>query len=149
LRFLPIFLLASFLPSSSAGTATPPKSNSNLIRIWTIGSPHTGALPRVVVPPELRRRAQSLGYSIEIEAFRASGFALKFRQALQDHNEPEFLTFDNYGVISGVQTRNGWVDGVDLDRQLASSLVLVHESLSSVQQRGWVMLVRSALRRQR
>ena len=145
LSFLPIFLLVLFVPSSSVSTATPSKSNGSLIRIWTIGSPHTGALPRAVVPPELRQRAQSLGYTVEIEAFRANGFATKFRQALLDHNEPEILTFDNYGVISGVQTRDRWVDGVDLDRQVASSLALVHESLSSLQQRGWVMLVRSAI----
>ena len=145
LSFLP-FLLVLFLQPSSAGTVTPSNSGSSVIRIWTIGSPHTDALPRAVVPPELRRRAASLGYTIEIEAFRANGFATKFRQALLDHNEPEILTFDNYGVISGVQTRNRWIDGVDLDRQVASSLALVHESLSSLQPRGlWVMLVRSAL----
>jgi hypothetical protein len=142
---LPIFLLTLFLHSSSVSTATPARSGNSVIRIWTVGSPHTGALPRAVVPPELRQRAESLGYTIEIEAFRASGFATKFRQALLDHDEPEILTFDNYGVISGVVTRNGSVDGVDLDRQMASSLALVHETLSSIQQRGWVMLVRSAV----
>lgn len=143
--FLPIFLLALCFHSSSAGTTTPSKSSSNLIRIWTVGSPHTGALPPAVVPSELRQRAESLGYTIEIKAFRANGFVPQFRQALQDHNEPEILTFDNYGVILGVRTRNGWFEGVDADRQLASSLALVHETLSSLQQRGWVMLVRSAL----
>jgi hypothetical protein len=144
--FLPIFLLALFLNSSSVSTATPATSGSSVIRIWTVGSPHTGALPRAVVPPELHQRAETLGYTIEIEAFRASGFATKFRQALLDHNEPEILTFDNYGVIAGVVTRNGSVDGVDLDRQMPSSLALVHETLSSLQPRGgWVMLVRSAV----
>jgi hypothetical protein len=99
----------------------------------------------MVVPAELRQRAKSLGYTIEVEAFRAGGFAAKFREALQNHNEPEILTFDNYGVLRGVQTQNGWVEGVDADRRVASSLVLVHETLSSLQQRGWVMLVRSAV----
>src|SRR6185369_1542717 len=82
---------------------------------------------------------------IEVEAFRASGFAAKFRDALQNHDEPEILAFDNYGVISGVQTQNGWVEGVDADSLVASSLALVHETLASLQQRGWVMLVRSAV----
>ena len=147
-RSLPIFLLTLFLYGSSAGptgAATPSKPSNNLIRIWTVGSPHTGALPRAVVPPELRLRAASLGYTIEIEAFRANGFAAKFRQALQDRNEPEILTFENYGVISGLQIPTGWVEGVDSDRQVASSLALVHETLTSLQARGWVMLVRSAL----
>lgn len=143
----PIFLLTLFLCASSiapAGAATTSKSSNTTIRIWTVGSPHTGALPRAVVPPELRQRADSLGYTIEIEAFRASGFATKFRQALQDHNEPEILTFDNYGVIRGVQTSTGWHEGIDSDLRVVSSLALVHETLTSLQSRGWVMLVRSA-----
>jgi len=99
-------------------------------------------LPKAVVPPELRQRAEKLGYTIEVETFRASGFAAKFRQALQDHSEPEILTFDNYGVIRGVQTKKGWVEGVD---SYSTSFALVHETLVPLQQQGWVMLVRSAL----
>src|SRR6185503_14320083 len=102
-RILLIFACA-FLTLHASSTAHTRRS-SNLIRVWTVGSPHTCALPRVVVPPELRQRAESLGYIIEVETFRASGFAAQFRQALQAHNEPEILTFDNYGVISGVQTQ--------------------------------------------
>lgn len=140
-------LLALYLgvgPTAPVG-ATSTKANSNVIRVWTVGSPHRGELPPAVVPLELRQGAERLGYTIEVETFRASGFAAKFRDALQNHNEPEILTFDNYGVISGVQTQNGWVEGVDADNRVASSLALVHESLASLQQRGWVMLVRSAV----
>jgi hypothetical protein len=136
-------LLTLFLHASSTGAVT--RSKSNLIRIWIVGSPHTNALPPAVVPPELRQRAESLGYTIEVEAFQASGFAAKFRQALQYHEEPEILTFDNYGVIAGMQTRTGWLEGLDSDRRVASSLALVHETLTSLQPRGWVMLVRSAV----
>src|SRR5687768_17715277 len=71
--------------------ATRPKPAGNLIRVWTVGSPLTGALPPAAVPPGLRRQAESLGYTIEVETFRAIGFAAKFRRALQDHNEPEVL----------------------------------------------------------
>jgi hypothetical protein len=128
-----------------AVAATQPKPAANLIRVWIVGSPHTGALPPAVVPSELRRRAEGLGYTIEVEAFRANGFAGKFRQALQDRNEPEVLAFDNYGVVLGIKTRNGWIEGVATDSQTASSLVLVHEAFASLQPRGWVMLVRSAV----
>ena len=141
-------LLTLFFHASSiapVGATAPSKSSSNVIRIWNVGSPHTGALPSAAVPPELRKRAESLGYTIEVESFRASGFAAKFRQALHSHTEPEILTFDNYGVIQGMQTRTGWVEGVDSDRRVASSLALVHETLTSLQARGWVMLVRSAV----
>lgn len=151
IRIVSSYLLAClslilFLHASSIAPVNAANQKSNLIRVWTVGSPHTGALPRAVVPPGLRQRAEKLGYTIEVETFRASGFAAKFREALQNHNEPEILTFDNYGVIRGVQTQNGWVEGVDADRQVGSSLVLVHETLSALQQRGgWVMLVRSAV----
>lgn len=126
-------------------SSTSSQKSSNVIRVWTVGSPHTGALPPAVVPYELRKQAESLGYTVEVEAFRASGFPAKFRQALLDRSEPEILTFDNYGVISGVQTQKGWVEGVDSDRGVASSLALVHETLAALQQRGWVMLVRTAV----
>lgn len=125
--------------------STSSKSSSNVIHVWTVGSPHTDELPTAIAQPELRQRAETLGYTIEVETFRASGFAAKFRQALLDRSEPEILTFDNYGVISGVQTQKGWVEGVDSDRGVASSLALVHETLASLQRRGWVMLVRSAV----
>lgn len=137
-------LLVMHVSSTAPVRATPPQSSNNLIRVWTVGSPHTGALPAAVVPPELRRQAENLGYTIEVKTFRANGFAAKFRQALQEHNEPEVLAFDNYGVLSGIKTANGWIDGIATDPQTAQSLVLVHEALDSLQRRGWVMLVRSA-----
>jgi hypothetical protein len=136
------FLLTLFLHASSGASTN---SNSNLIRVWTVGSPLTGALPQAVVPPALRQRAEKLGYTIEVEAFRANGFAAKFRQAVLYNNEPEILTFDNYGVIIGMHTPTGWVEGIDSDRRMASSLALVHETLTSLQPAGWVMLVRSAV----
>ena len=131
----------SFVPVEGA----PSRPNNKLIRIWVVGSPHTNTLPPAVLPPELRQRAESLGYTIEIEAFLPGGFAAHFHQALQAHNEPEILSFDNYGVLSGIQTRLGWFQGIDWDRRTASSLALVHETMTSLQPRGWVMLVRSAL----
>lgn len=120
------------------------RASGNVIRVWTVGSPHTGALPPAVVPPELRQRAESLGYKIEVETFRAGVFTDKFREALQTHNEPEILTFDNYGVISGIQTQKALVEGLYPGNRVAWPLALVHETLSSLQRRGWVMLVRSA-----
>jgi hypothetical protein len=131
--------------ASAASAAAPASPNGNLIRIWIVGSPHTNALPPTVIHSELHQRAESLGYTIEIQAFRPSGFAAHFHAALQNHNEPEILTFDNYGVLMGLQTRLGWFQGVDWDRRTASSLALVHETMTSLQPRGWVMLVTSAV----
>jgi hypothetical protein len=143
---LTLFLHAgSFVPCDAARATTTSTPNSKLIRIWIVGSPHTNELPPAVIPSELRQRAESIGYTIEIEAFRPSGFAAHFHQALQNHHEPEILTFDNYGVIIGMQTRMGVFQGIDWDRRTASSLALVHETMSSLQPRGWVMLVPSAV----
>ena len=142
-RFLLFFacvLLTLFLHAGSSA-----QSSNKVIRVWTVGSPHTGALPPAVLFSEFSQRAESLGYKIEVKTFRANGFAARFRQALQDHHEPEILTFDNYGVILGIQTPTGWVEGVDSARQVAPSLALVHETMTSLQPRGWVMLVRSAV----
>lgn len=140
------FLIVAFHDNSisqvEGGTAH--KSGGNVIRIWTVGSPYTDTLPTVAVPPELQRRAESLGYTIEMQAFRPIGFANKFRQALREHNEPEVLTFNNYAVLSGMNTQNGVVEGIASDIQTASLLFLVRESLSSNQERGWVVLVCSA-----
>ena len=124
--------------------ATPATASNSLIRIWIVGSPLTNEMPPAVIPNDLRQRTESLGYSIEIQAFRATGFAAYYREAVQNHYEPEILTFDNYGVMHGMKTGNGWVEGIDQDRRTASSLALVHDTMSSLQPRGWVMLVRSA-----
>ena len=137
--------LILFLHTGSTVRVSAANPSTNVIRVWTVGSPHTNALPPAVVTPELRQRAESLGYTIQVETFRAGGFTDKFREALQTHNEPEILTFDNYGVISGIQTQKAWVEGLYPGSRVAWSLALVHETLSSLQRQGWVMLVRSAV----
>jgi hypothetical protein len=137
-----LLLQCCAIVSTSARTL---ESNSKVVRVWTVGSPHTGVLPPAVLPKELQRQAQSLGLTIEIETFRAAGFAARFNQALQDHNEPEILTFDNYGVLLGIHTPLGWHEGVATDFQKGSVLAWVHEALTDLQPRGWVMLVRSAV----
>ena len=146
LPLLACVLLILLLHASSNAPvgAVTRKSSNNLIRVWAVGSPYRDALPPAVVPAELRQRAESLGYTIEIEAFPIRGFVGKFRQALQDHTEPEILTFDNYSVISGMTTPTVSIEGIDSNRLVASSFALVHETLTSLQQRGWIMLIRSA-----
>ena len=122
---------------------TTPTVNANVIRVWSVGSPYSNDLPAATVPRELQRCAESLGYTIEIKSFRPIGFAEKFRKALLEHNEPEVLAFGYYGVLSGMNTGNGFVEGVASDARTASLLFLVHESLASLRER--VVLVRSAI----
>jgi hypothetical protein len=92
----------------------------------------------------LQQEAEKLGYTIEVEAFRAAGFATKFSEALEQHIEPEVITFDNFGVLIGITTALGRFDGILANERVPSSLVMVHESLVGLQSDGWAMLVRSA-----
>jgi hypothetical protein len=43
-----------------------------------------------------------------------------------------------------MKTVNGYIEGIDWDRRTAASLSLVHETMTSLQPIGWVMLVPSA-----
>ena len=118
----------------------------HLIRVWSVGSPHTGGLPQTQVPPELNQQAQKLGYTIVVENFRAAGFITKFRAAFQENTAPEILTFDNFGVLIGVDTSAGRYQGVlDTDYEIASSLEMVSEAFAALQPDGWVILVRPAV----
>ena len=122
------------------------KTGGNLIRVWSVGSPFTGALPQTRVPPELEHQAEKLGYTIVVENFRAAGFVARFREAFQAHNAPEILTFDNFGILIGVNTPAGPYQGVlDTDYQIATSLEMVYEAFAGLQPRGWVILVRPAV----
>jgi hypothetical protein len=123
------------------GAQETSKRNGGLIRVWTVGSPHTGDLPQTAVPFQLQRQAESLGYTIEVQSFRAAGFAAKLRQALQDNSEPEVLAINNYGLVWGISTPTGWVEGIGFD---VPSLVTVRESLVQLQPRGWVLAIGSA-----
>jgi len=116
----------------------------NVIRVWSVGSPLTGALPQTVVPRVLQRQAEKLGYTINVLNMRAVEFAPKLQQAMHEHNVPEILTFDNFFVLQGVATNAGRIEGVMFDQEIASSLVMVYETLVPLQPRGWIVLVRSA-----
>jgi hypothetical protein len=56
------------------------KPSGNVIRVWSVGSPNTGALPQTAVPLVVERQAEKLGYTIEVQNFLAAGFAAKLRQ---------------------------------------------------------------------
>ena len=118
---------------------------ANLIRVWSVGSPYSGALPRTTVPPDLEAQARALGYELVVEDFRAAGLPDRLRQAVANHAEPEVITFDNMGILIGVDTSTGKYQGVfNTDYEIAASLEMVNEKLAGLQPRGWVVLVRTA-----
>lgn len=102
-------------------------------------------MPQTVVPPDLQQQAEKLGYTVIVQNFRAEGFASILHEALSGHTEPEFLTFDNFGILIGVNTPTGRYQGVlDTDYGIAASLQLVDEKFATLQRRGWVALLRTA-----
>ena len=123
---------------------SPVQRQTGVIRVWKIGSPHSGALPQTVIAGMLQREAEKRNYTIEVEAFSAAGFATRFSEALEKGNEPEVIAFDNYGVLIGITTDLGRFDGILANERVPSSLVMVRESLEGLQSPRWVMLVRTA-----
>ena len=113
------------------------------ILIWKVGSPHNGDTPDKTIPLELRQAAKKLGVSIQIEAFPAKGFADLYFIAVADHQEPDILAFDNYGIIEGITTKLGNFTGIGSSRQVKQSLVFVSESLKSLEsgRGGWQCLI--------
>jgi hypothetical protein len=133
---------------ASIETAIPrhvaPRSSEGVIRIWIVGSPYREE-PQRAVPSDIQNRAKGLGYTIELTNFPASGFSAQFAQAFREHNEPEILTFDNGGILFGINAPNlPHIEGILNENGVASSLILEQESLASLQPRGWVYLLRTA-----
>jgi hypothetical protein len=139
-------LLLTLQTHTTHATRTAMSANPQIgvIRVWKVGSPFSRVLPQTTVAPTLQHLAESLGYAIEVEAFSGAGFGAKFSEALGQHNEPEVIAFDNFAVLIGGTTGLAHVDGILADARVPSDLARVHESLGSLQPRGWVMLVRSA-----
>ena len=123
------------------------KRPANLIRVWSVGSAFTNNLPEKEVPLELRQRAETGGYVLEIESVSAAEFSERLRRAVQTHEEPEVLTFRNFGIFTGVNTPAGYYPGLlQTDFEIAASLETVFESLSTLRPAGLgVVLLRTAL----
>ena len=63
---------------------TPQAQTGTTIRIWKVGSPHTGDTPDTEMPPALAREAGSRGWRLSIDAFPAQAFADRFFAAEQE-----------------------------------------------------------------
>jgi hypothetical protein len=134
-----ITICGFFITAEAGGTPT------NVIRIWSVGSPFSGALPRTTIPPDLQAQARALGYELVVENLLAAGFPERLHQAVANHTEPEVITYDNLGILIGVNTPTGRYQGVlNTDYEIAASLELVNERFASLQPRGWSVLVQTA-----
>jgi hypothetical protein len=116
------------------------------IRIWKVGSPHTGATPHDGMPPALAREAAGRGWRLSVEAFPAQGFASRFLAAVRDGSDPDLLVFDNFGIIQGITTELGTFVGVGENPAIRKRLIQVTSSFDELlgPQRGWTFLVASS-----
>ena len=89
--FLPIAVVAQ--------PADPGLSQHQVIRIWRVGSPHTGDIPAPTVAARFRREAARHDLRVAVESFPARGFAALFADAVARNLAPDILVFDNFGVM--------------------------------------------------
>ena len=125
---------------------TPQAQTATTIRIWNVGSPHTGDTPHTEMPPALAREAGSRGWRLSIEAFPAQGFAGRFFAAVRDGSAPDLLVFDNFGIMNGITTELGTFVGIGQDPVIRKQLIQVTGSFDELlgPARGWTFLVTSS-----
>jgi len=125
---------------------TPQARTEPTIRIWKVGSPHTGTTPNNRMPPALAREARSRGWRLSIEAFSAEAFATRFFAAVRNGSAPDVVAFDNFGIMEGISTELGAFVGVGEDPAIRKQLIQVTDSFDEllVPARGWTFLVTSS-----
>ena len=126
--------------------ATSQAQPQTTIRVWKVGSPHTGDTPDTDIPPAFTREANSRASRLSIEAFPAHGFTGRFMAAARDGSAPDVLVFDNFGIIKGISTRLGTFTGIGEDRVTRTQLVEVTGAFDPLlgPARGWTFLFTSS-----
>lgn len=116
------------------------------IRVWRVGSPHTGDMPATTAPPALHRELARHGMSLTIEAFPARGFASTFLDAVTRNAAPDVLAFDNFGILDGISVRDEKFDGIRQEPTTRRDLVRVTGAFDALlgPQRGWTFLFSSS-----
>jgi hypothetical protein len=122
---------------------TPGAQTAATIRIWKVGSPHTGDIPHSELPSALAREAANRGWRLSIEAFPAQGFAGRFFAALREGAAPDVLVFDNFGIMDGITTDLGAFIGIGQDPVTRKRLIQVTSSFDELlgPARGWTFIV--------
>jgi hypothetical protein len=125
---------------------TPQAQTAATIRIWKVGSPHTGDTPRTEMPAALMREASARGWRLSIDAFPAQAFARRFLAAAKDGSAPDLLVFDNFGIMKGITTERGTFVGIGHDPVIRHQLIQVTGSFDELlgPARGWTFLFTSS-----
>lgn len=125
---------------------TPQGQTGTTIRIWKVGSPHTGDTPDTEMPPALAREAGSHGWRLSIDAFPAQAFADRFFDASRNGSAPDVLVFDNFGTMDGIVTKLGTFVGIGRDPVVRNQLIQVTSLFDELlgPARGWTFLLTSS-----
>ena len=135
----PTFLCAAF---AVLLFLTPQARMEPTIRIWKVGSPHTGTTPHTRMPPTLAREATSRGWRLSIESFPAEAFATRFFAAAKNGSAPDVVVFDNFGIVEGISTKLGAFVGIGEDPAIRKQLIRVTSSFDELlgAAGGWIFL---------
>lgn len=122
----------------------PQAQTATTIRVWKVGSPHTGNTPHTRIPPTLAREIRSRGWRLTVTAFPAEGFARRFFAARREGSAPDLLVFDNFGIMDGITTELGSFNGVGQDPVVRKQFIQVTGSFDELlvsPPRGWTFLL--------
>ena len=128
-------------PSASAqfGSSPAPKT----IVIWRLGSPHDGKTPDTNVDPRFSSLVHKSGYELTVTALPAMEFLNRFRDAVANHQEPDIVAIDNYGLLNGISTAIGKFDGLFNEPGMKQRMIFASRSLRGLEgsRGGWELLV--------
>jgi hypothetical protein len=126
--------------------ATAQAQPHTTIRVWKVGSPHTGDIPPTDLPPALAKEVGSRGWRLTVDAFPAQGFAARFMAAASSGSAPDVVAFDNFGIIDGIRTGLGTFDGIGKDSVTRNQLIQVTDAFDELlgPARGWTFLFTSS-----
>jgi len=145
-RLPPFVSIATWTVPTVVLWAVSIAATDDTIRIWKIGSPHTGDTPDATVPVALTQESTRRGLHISVEAFPAKGFAATFFDAVTRNAAPDVLVFNNFGVMDGITTRLGTFEGIGQEPDIRRDLIHVTGAFDDLlgPERGWTYLFSSS-----
>ncbi|MGD0482343.1 MAG: hypothetical protein ABSA42_19395 [Terracidiphilus sp.] len=111
--------------AAQAGVAS---DGSQVLVVWTAGSPTTDEAPAANIPPNLERKAESMRLHLQVRAFRASEFTQEFLKAFAAHQEPDIIVVENIANIVNPASGQYAVHGMASNPGALQSLTLVYGS---------------------
>jgi len=153
LSYFPLAFLCLLIPITLTAQQDNPsqmelRPEERHITVWKVGDPHRGDTPDTKISPDLQQSAERLGLKITVKAFPPEAFAQQFFDAFEEGQEPDVVTFINYGILRGITTALGSFTGIASDESVRKQLVEVTESLDGLERpnsygikNGWKFLI--------